>query len=201
MERRVFIKKAAVLTAAFSLGLHLGRPESIANGTGLLAFLPDGKIWDQRFLEVAAAGDLSVCTMASQHLEMPIQSDLILLGEGRILSPEDDFSHSLLSLRQLIQGHLATRLVRVMSENEAHLSLARKMRITTPASVRTVSLDDPKEFSLSGHLSGSRLRSDEEGVRMIQAACRHEHCCKMGTISRVGQRIACAPAGIMIELV
>ncbi len=38
------------------------------------------------------------------------------------------------------------------------------------------------------------------GVSVAEAGCRHLHCLRQGRVSQVGERLLCAPAGLLVEL-
>jgi hypothetical protein len=203
MERRDFLKTTALLASAFAGGFYMGNGPELrrSSGTALMAFLPDGKEWDLRIQDLMKEPTFLACTIRSQALATPLPGDLALLGDGCILDPRESFGSSLLRLREDLRGTRATRLLQLENPQDDRRLPAKELRISGPFAEQRFSLDKAQEISLDAHLSGSRLRIDALGVRMVQAACRHEHCCRMGTIRLVGQRLACAPAGILIEMV
>jgi len=62
-------------------------------------------------------------------------------------------------------------------------------------------LDREGETILTGR-DGRRLVLDVRGggVAVVESACRHGHCRRQGRVTRVGEGLVCAPAGLLVEL-
>jgi hypothetical protein len=197
MQRRDFFKTLALATAAVAMGRFLPSMEVGASGS-IVALLPEGAQYSAALAELART-----LSYEGEWQEEPLQTglgaDLLLLSDGLVLNPQLDFSQAALKFRATLQGKEATRMLRLRPA----ISQAKKptaLRVLGPSAEKIYAMDQNKEIRLETALGVARCHLSPQGVEMVQATCRHEHCCHMGRIQAAGERIVCAPAALILEL-
>lgn len=64
----------------------------------------------------------------------------------------------------------------------------------------TYSLSDDMSFDIISNGITLSVVIEDRTVRVVQSDCRDKTCVGMGRISRAGEFIACAPAGVYIKI-
>jgi hypothetical protein len=194
--RRDFLKRTLVVGVAFGLGLWRGLDQA---GQGdrweLAARLPAGEedaLWE-------LAGHLGVTPDGCRRRPLGDApgADLVLLRNGRLLEPAA-WPAAALALRRRWAGRPATQWVDLRQEG----SQARRALILGPQGhVASLDLGRNGEHVFHGR-DGRRvaLSVQDGGLAVVEAACRHRHCLRQGRVSLAGERLVCAPAGLLVEL-
>lgn len=125
-------------------------------------------------------------------------ADLALVFEGRLLDPAEwpDEAHA---LRAGWSGHPAKRWLRLTEEGPR--AAGRAVVRGAGGVLATLDLDREGERVFTGRNGHRLVLSSREGsVAVVEAGCRHRHCLRQGRVSLSGERLVCAPAGLLVSL-
>lgn len=198
--RREFLNRTLMGGAAFGAGMLAGLAP-FGRGTGasrwsLAARVPAGGEADVETL--AAALGLDLGRGEWQPLAGGGTADLAVLHGGRVLDPAE-WPAAALALRARWSNHPASRWLRLT--DGAHRAARRAVVRGDAGILATLDLDRESGRIFSGR-DGRRLAlvSRGGGVEVAEASCRHQHCVGQGRVGLAGERIVCAPAGLIVTL-
>jgi hypothetical protein len=195
--RRDFMRSALVAGAALGLGLWRGWETAPATGTwDLVVRAPRGE--EDAVAGLAARLGLDCGQDAWVPLPMAGPADLVLLRGGRLLDPAQ-WPTQALELRGAWRGRTAGQMLRLQGKPSAP---ATRALVWGPQGLLArLDLDRTGETLVTGR-DGRRLVLDVRngGVAVVESACRHGHCRRQGQVSRWGERLVCAPAGLLVQL-
>ena len=63
------------------------------------------------------------------------------------------------------------------------------------------SIEDPFEETVTSERGSMVVRYDSEGVRVLDATCKHKTCVNAGIVSKAGESLVCIPSRMRIVLV
>lgn len=67
-------------------------------------------------------------------------------------------------------------------------------------SLQEISLDQPQELHVKGHLGESVIRIEDGRARFVSSPCTNKHCIHFGWLGDTGQTAACVPNGVLISV-
>ncbi|HSK08419.1 MAG TPA: NusG domain II-containing protein [Vicinamibacterales bacterium] len=198
--RREFLNRTLLGSAAFGAGL-LGGWMPFRGG------LPQAS-WSLA-ARVPAGGEAGLEALArrlgldlSRGEWVPLadgdSADLALLYDGRLLDPAE-WPAVALDLRAGWSGHPARRWLRLAEDGRR--AAGRAVVRGADGVLATLDLDREGDRVFMGR-NGHRLvlSSRDGGVAVVEAGCRHQHCLRQGRVSLSGERLVCAPAGLLVSL-
>ncbi|MFA7331472.1 MAG: NusG domain II-containing protein [Candidatus Delongbacteria bacterium] len=197
--RRDFLKSALVGGAALGLGFWGGfewKGQAPDGPWELAARVPEGE--EDALRQLAARLGLELESARWQDAPLSGDADLALLRGGRLLDPAQ-WPAAALDLRRTWAGRPASRWLSLQAPAGA---AARQALVRGPEGLLArLDLERAGEHVLRGR-EGRRLvlAVADGGVSVAEAGCRHLHCLRQGRVSRVGERLLCAPAGLLVEL-
>jgi hypothetical protein len=195
--RRQFLNRALVGGAAFGLGLWQGLGPSHRHGGWSLA--ARGPAGEEPGLEaLAAALGLDVSGGRWQPAGSGAGADLVLVRDGRLLDPAE-WPAAAMRLRGRWAGREAARWYQWTADHDRP---ARRARMVGPAgSMATFDLDREGDRAFRGRDGRWLVVTVSHGtVEVADASCRHRHCQRQGRIGLAGERLVCAPAGLIVQL-
>ncbi|MDO8837098.1 MAG: NusG domain II-containing protein [Vicinamibacterales bacterium] len=195
--RRQFLNRTLVGGAAFGLGLWHGLgPSNRDGGWNLSARVPDGE--EPGLEALAAAFGLDVSGGRWQPAGSGTAADLVLVRDGRLLDPAE-WPAAATRLRGRWAGREAARWYQWTAACD---SPARRARVVGHAgSLATLDLDHEGDRAFRGRDGRRMVVSVSNGrVEVAEASCRHRHCQRQGRVSLAGERLVCAPAGLIVQL-
>jgi hypothetical protein len=195
--RRQFLNRTLVGGAAFGLGLWYGLGSAERRGSwSLAARVPDGE--EQSLEKLATALGLDVSGGRWEPVAAGIGADLVLVRDGRLLDPAE-WPDAATRLRGRWAGREGARWLQLA--DGAHRP-ARLARVVGHAGVLgTLDLDREGERAFRGRDGRWLVVSMMNGtVEVAEASCRHRLCQQQGRIGLAGERLVCAPAGLIVQL-
>ena len=198
--RREFLNRTLLGGAAFGAGLlggwmPLGKGSS-PHAWSLAARVPTGG--EAGLEKLARHLGLDLGRGDWMPLAGEEAADLVLLYEGRLLDPAE-WPVTALALRAEWAGRPGTRWLRL---GQGDRQAARRAVVRGAGTIlATLDLDRGGERIFVGR-NGHRLvvASHEGTVAVVDAGCRHQHCVRQGRVSLAGERLVCAPAGLLVSL-
>ncbi len=197
MKRRDFIKMTALAMAGLGLGSTLSPAKAQAEGE-LIALLPEGQIYTDQLLELVKHLGYRG-RWEEKRLDQSLPADLLLFAKRSLQDPSRDFNAEARRFRAHIHGHQATRLLR-LQHGPTTTTNAKSLRVLSAHGEVQYSLDASLKLEIPSDLGKTYCAMTPDGLRVTQAACKHEHCCSMGPIAKPGERIVCAPASLILEI-
>jgi hypothetical protein len=159
--------------------------------------LPELTVSDRR--SFLAANNLHV---KMQKLPQVLGADLLLSSQKGILDPRGDLSGRVLAIRQSLGGKQAQCLLsfELVSRFSAPQERASEICIKKNGHViQSLDLSVQNQQHVIPDLSGNTVLSIESGSAYIsQATCKSGLCKQQGSISHCGEKLICAPAGLII---
>ena len=198
--RREFLNRTLMGGAAFGAGLLAGLgPLGRATGASrwsLAARVPAGG--ESELATLASGLGLDVSWGEWQPLAGGGTADLAVLLGGRVLDPAE-WPAAALALRARWSNHPASRWLRLT--NGAHRAARRAVVRGDAGILARLDLDREGGRVFRGR-DGRRLAlvARGGGVEVAEASCRHQHCVGQGRVGLAGERLVCAPAGLIVTL-
>jgi len=198
--RREFLNRTLLGSAAFGAGLLGGwmplRTGSLSGAWSLAARVPAGG--EARLEKLARHLGLDLGRGEWVPLVGNEAADLVLLHEGRLLDPAE-WPAEALALRAEWAGRPGRSWLRLPENGQR--AAGRAIVRGAGAILATLDLDREGERVFVGR-NGHRLvvASREGTVAVVEAGCRHQHCLRQGRVSLAGERLVCAPAGLLVSL-
>jgi hypothetical protein len=198
--RRDFLTRTLLGGTAFGLGLWGGLA---SNGSrldsarwSLAARVPAGG--EAGLVDLAAQLGLDVSRGEWSPLAAGTGADLALLQHGRLLEPVE-WPLAATALRASWSGRDAAQWWRLVEPGRR--TARRATVVGREGLLATLDLDREGERVFAGR-NGHRLviSLKDGGVAVAESACRHQHCLRQGRVSLTGERVVCAPAGLMVSL-
>lgn len=192
--RREFIRLLGLGGLAFGAGLGLGgvQPGNSRILPGLIAHLPASP---QQFPELEAW----LPGLRCEALPGPLGCDLALSRGSRLLDPAE-WPRELLGLRRRLQGEQATW--RVTWQAGGAPREADRLWITDARGhcqeYKLAGFGQQRVIGRDGH--ELLLEQSTCGLRVLRADCRQGICREQAPAVMVGERIVCAPSGLLLEL-
>ncbi len=195
--RRQFLNRTVVGGTAFGLGLWYGlRPGSRPARWAVAARVPGG---EERHLEgLAKALGLDVDAGRWTSLGAGAPADLVLVRDERLLDPAE-WPDEAVRLRRRWAGAEGTRWCQW---TDLTARPARRAAIVGQTGLlATLDLDRDGEQAFRGR-DGRwfAVAARDAAIEVVEASCRHRHCQRQGRVSLAGDRLVCAPAGLLVQL-
>ncbi|HNV04215.1 MAG TPA: NusG domain II-containing protein [Vicinamibacterales bacterium] len=198
--RREFLNRTLMGGAAFGAGMLAGLgPFGRAAGASrwsLAARVPAGAEADVEALAAELGLDLGRGDW--QPLAGGESPDLVLLRGTRLLDPAEWPSQAI-ALRARWSGHPASRRLR-LTDKERRAARRAVVR-SRDGILAALDLDRESSRVFRGRdRQRMALVTRGGGVEVVEASCRHQHCLRQGRVGLAGERIVCAPAGLVVTL-
>lgn len=195
-SRRLFLTRLMLGSGTFAAGWWLGqRTGAQPQALSLTARVPAGEQPRMEALARTLGVDLSTARWVPAVDDAP--ADLVMVRQGRILDPVE-WPHEALAVRARWIGH-ASAVTLTTTVDEPIARLARV--VAADGGVSTIDLAYDRELVIQGR-DGRRLVLGVQDGRaaVIESRCRHQHCVRQGAVAHAGERIVCAPAGLLVQL-
>ena len=178
----------------------------MAGGTGSLQ-ISAPQPWESTLAAAArrsrAANGASLARL--EMLNQPLPADILMTGAGgRLYDPGWDFSTRLAHIRTQVHGEpaLLSLSLGCMAAQQAPGGPCYAHIYDQRGLVERLSLDrDYHDISLDGLSGRTHVQVESGRLWVQQASCRARLCQKSGPIMLPGQRCACAPNRLVIEVV
>jgi hypothetical protein len=137
-------------------------------------------------------------------LREPVSADLLLFDQrSGILDPSLHLSGEILSWRMALQGMAAGYLLTAvwLSEVPARRGPRTALVHNHKGLVDRLPLGkDHASIPVNGPYGNTQLRIENGQIWVKESSCRHALCQRSGAISRTGERLACAPNRLLVEI-
>jgi len=214
MERRDFMRKAALLAAGFSIA----RPAS-GFSARLLAKTGGANRFSLSLLTDAPVVAIEAIEQLLKFLPQPEQNllftehrlagqhigDIAVVENGRLLNFRQEASEFSSHVRDL------SRLLGLPKKlnDPVLLAACKRQQGTLPKKlsvfhdntlIEQLALHDPLDYAIDGAKGSVTLAIENHSARITQASCRHKTCMQMGSVARCGQHLVCIPNRIRISI-
>jgi hypothetical protein len=156
---------------------------------------------DARGGRVTAPG---VTSLRLARLGQPAAADL-LLGDSRtaVYDPETQLPIRLVALRRKMHGQAGVWSFSAAYRSTDSVGQKAVANISGPGGLlEQVPLDRAyRDIAIDGPLGQTHLRLEDGQLWVASASCRHHLCQQAGPLSAPGQRAACAPNRLLVEVV